>query len=417
MNLSVIRNDTNLTNVLLDYEDIDYPGILKVVPLPEIIWKVALFVLIILTAVTGNILIIVVVAWNKRLRTTTNYYIVNLAVSDLLVTIWCSWVYLVDNLTEGFVLGTFFCKFNTFAQVSSLVASILSLTLIACDRFFGVVFAMKAHIIERKARHSIILVWLFSFAIASPLLVFRTLHQRQWKNHLEQWCDDEWPLVFKYISLEYGVPVYHQPARKIYWTTLSVVLFLIPILVMAIAYTRIIKTLWAAKTPGERVPKDITVQTRMKRKIVLTLVLIMIVFAVCWVPIQFTILYAEYRPEKQLQLEQWYTQLSFFAHVLAFANSSINPMIYAGFNDNFKKGFKQMFGLYKKRYTSVSRLDDSSTTVVTSLSKGRIFKEESSFTLNGKTRDAWNGSAQACSKMAIYEELNNLVCSSSDNGM
>lgn len=38
------------------------------------------------------------------------------------------------------------------------------------------------------------------------------------------------------------------------------------------------------------------------------------------------------------QLEQWYTQLSFFAHVLAFANSSINPMIYAGFNDNFKKG-------------------------------------------------------------------------------
>ncbi|VDI50554.1 Hypothetical predicted protein, partial [Mytilus galloprovincialis] len=109
---------------------------------------------------------------------------------------------------------------------------------------------------------------------------------------------------------------------------------------------------------------------------------IQIYYYVCWVPIQFTILYAEYRPEKQLQLEQWYTQLSFFAHVLAFANSSINPMIYAGFNDNFKKGFKQMFGLYKKRYTSVSRLDDSSTTVVTSLSKGRIFKEESSFTLN-----------------------------------
>ncbi|CAC5424207.1 NPFFR2 [Mytilus coruscus] len=292
---------------------------------------------------------------------------------------------------------------------------ILSLTLIACDRFFGVVFAMKAHIIERKARHSIILVWLFAFAIASPLLVFRTLHQRQWKNHLEQWCDDEWPLVFKHMK--YGQPVYHQPARKIYWTTLSVVLFLIPILVMACAYTRIIKTLWAAKTPGERVPKDITVQTRMKRKIVLTLMLIMIVFAVCWVPIQFTILYSEYKPEKHPELEQWYEQLSFFAHVLAFANSSINPMIYAGFNDNFKKGFKQMFGLYKKRYTSVSRLDDSSTTVVTSLSRGRVFKEESSFTLNGKTRDAWNGSAQACSKMAIYEELNNLVCSSSDNGM
>ena len=42
-----------------------------------------------------------------------------------------------------------------------------------------------------------------------------------------------------------------------------------------------------------------------------------------------------------------------------------------------------MFGCYK-RYTSLSRLDDSSTTGVTNLSKGRIFKEESSFTLNGR---------------------------------
>lgn len=117
MNLS--DNKTNNYSIILDdldYSEINYLGEIKFVPLAEIIWKVALFVSIILTAVAGNILIIVVVAWNKRLRTTTNYYIVNLAVSDLFVTIWCSWVYLVSNLTEGYVLGAFFCKFNTFAQ-------------------------------------------------------------------------------------------------------------------------------------------------------------------------------------------------------------------------------------------------------------------------------------------------------------
>lgn len=246
---------------------------------------------------------------------------------------------------------------------------------------------MKAHIIERKARHSIILVWFCAFAIASPLLIFRKLKQRQWKDHLEQWCDDDWPLVNRIT--ESGKVLPHQPARKIYWTSLSVVLFLIPILIMACAYTRIILTLWTAKTPGERMPKDVTIQTRMKRKIVLTLLLIMVVFAVCWMPLQFTILYSEYREKKPLQ--DWWFTFNFFAHALAFANSGINPLIYAGFNDNFKKGFKQMFGCYKKRYTSLSRLDDSSTTVVTNLSKGRIFKEESSFTLNGKSRDAWNG--------------------------
>ena len=155
--------------------------------------------------------------------------------------------------------------FSFLFSVSSLVASILSLTLIACDRFFGVVFAMKAHIIERKARHSIVIVWFCAFAIASPLLVYRKLLSRQWKDYLEQWCDDDWPLVE--YKTETGMTRTYQPARKIYWTSVSAVLFVIPILIMACAYTRIILTLWTTKTPGERVPKDITIQTRMKRKV------------------------------------------------------------------------------------------------------------------------------------------------------
>ncbi|KAK3089722.1 hypothetical protein FSP39_005898 [Pinctada imbricata] len=51
------------------------------------------------------------------MQTTTNYFIVNLAVCDIFVTVSCAWVRLVDNLTEGWVLGSFFCKFNSFAQV------------------------------------------------------------------------------------------------------------------------------------------------------------------------------------------------------------------------------------------------------------------------------------------------------------
>jgi hypothetical protein len=50
------------------------------------------------------------------MRTTTNYYIVNLAVADLLVTVCCMWVTLIDDVTEGWVLGAFFCRINTFMQ-------------------------------------------------------------------------------------------------------------------------------------------------------------------------------------------------------------------------------------------------------------------------------------------------------------
>ncbi|KAK7475830.1 hypothetical protein BaRGS_00032880 [Batillaria attramentaria] len=100
---------TNMTHL-------DYPVIIESKPLWEIVVKTVFYVPIISLAIIGNVLVILVVARNKRMRTTTNYYIVNLAVADCLVALTCSWVHLLDDLTPGWVLGAFFCKFNTFTQ-------------------------------------------------------------------------------------------------------------------------------------------------------------------------------------------------------------------------------------------------------------------------------------------------------------
>ena len=51
----------------------------------------------------------------------------------------------------------------------------MTLTFIACDRFFGIVFAMKAHFIERRASCTIVVLWLLALAVASPLLLYREL--------------------------------------------------------------------------------------------------------------------------------------------------------------------------------------------------------------------------------------------------
>ena len=93
-----------------------YPGPYKHVALWEIIIKIITYIPIIVLALIGNFFVILVVARNKRMRTTTNYYIVNLATADLLVVVSCSWVHLLTDLTEGWILGAFFCRFNTFAQ-------------------------------------------------------------------------------------------------------------------------------------------------------------------------------------------------------------------------------------------------------------------------------------------------------------
>ena len=79
--------------------------------------------------------------------------------------------------------------------VLSLVSSILTLTLIACDRFFGIVFAMKARVTERRSSLLIAGVWIAAVSLSSPLLVYREQSVRQWRDHTEIWCDDTWPPV------------------------------------------------------------------------------------------------------------------------------------------------------------------------------------------------------------------------------
>ncbi|XP_062604218.1 QRFP-like peptide receptor isoform X2 [Saccostrea cucullata] len=350
-----------------DTRNHEYPlHMLESTPAGEAAVKITVYVLLILIALIGNTLIILVVLKNKRMQTTTNYFLVNLAVSDLVVSLSCSWVHLVDDLTEGWVLGEFFCPFNTFAQVASLVSSILSLTLVACDRFFGIVYAMKAHIIERKAKPVIIAIWIVLTAVAIPMLIYRRVHERHWKNHIEKWCDDvEWS-----IDLENGESHYHRPARVAYWTCVSVILFFLPIVAMFGAYCGIIKTLWSTKIPGERVYKENMVQTKMKRKVIIMLIVILAVFALCWCPLQITILYSEYRGNHTKRLEEWYIHLEFSARLLAFSNSAFNPLIYAGFNENFRKELTAIIFLKKalsvqrqKRYIPYRETRRSTTTV------------------------------------------------------
>ncbi|KAK3579424.1 hypothetical protein CHS0354_028222 [Potamilus streckersoni] len=117
MNYSSENSSIPFPDYFYYISSMEYPlDIYKDVPLWEFVLKIVLYTIIIVASLVGNFLVIVVVLKNKRMQTATNFYIVNLAVADILVTVACSWVQLVNNLTNGWILGTFFCKFNSFAQ-------------------------------------------------------------------------------------------------------------------------------------------------------------------------------------------------------------------------------------------------------------------------------------------------------------
>lgn len=64
------------------------------------------YLLIFLLCMVGNMLVCLIVIENRHMRTVINLFIFNLAISDLLVGIFCIPITLVDNLITGQTRGS-----------------------------------------------------------------------------------------------------------------------------------------------------------------------------------------------------------------------------------------------------------------------------------------------------------------------
>ena len=64
----------------------------------------------------------------------------------------------------------------------------------------------------------------------------------------------------------------------------------------------------------------------------------MILFVVCWSPLEMMLLYMEYASV----FPSWWRHVEWLAYFLAYANTAINPYIYAGMSDNYKHGARRL---------------------------------------------------------------------------
>lgn len=127
----------------------------------------------ILVAIVGNILVILSVVCNRHLQTVTNFFIVNLAMADLLLSIIVLPFSASLEVLGCWVFGRVFCNIWAAVDVLCCTASILSLCIISIDRYIGVKHCLKYPSImtERRAVVILVLLWASSTVISvGPLL-------------------------------------------------------------------------------------------------------------------------------------------------------------------------------------------------------------------------------------------------------
>ncbi|KAF2988559.1 hypothetical protein EK904_006213 [Melospiza melodia maxima] len=101
-------------------------------------WRIALWSLayggVVAVAVFGNLIVIWIILAHKRMRTVTNYFLVNLAFSDASMAAFNTLINFIYALHSEWYFGEAYCRFHNFFPITAVFASIYSMTAIAVDR-------------------------------------------------------------------------------------------------------------------------------------------------------------------------------------------------------------------------------------------------------------------------------------------
>ena len=182
------------------------------------------YCLIFIVSLAANSLIVMIVYKTPNLRKPINYFIANMASSDLLYPIFfipwnLSYLYTTSLLIAG-PLGQAFCKLVPFFGNVSIFVSIQNLILIAVDRFGAVVFPLRSPLIRSKlCPFFIFTTWIVAVALNSPGLFANDIVE----SPEGTWCVIKWKKVFG----ESSSPASFTLATIILFTYIPVMLLVI----------------------------------------------------------------------------------------------------------------------------------------------------------------------------------------------
>uniref|UniRef100_A0A8D0DQV4 G-protein coupled receptors family 1 profile domain-containing protein n=1 Tax=Salvator merianae TaxID=96440 RepID=A0A8D0DQV4_SALMN len=305
-------------------------------------WLVPLFfVLLMVVGLVGNSLVIYVIAKHKQMRTVTNFYIANLASTDIIFLICCVPFTAMLYPLPGWIFGEFMCKFVNYFQQVSVQATCITLTAMSVDRWYVTVFPLRSlrQRTPRVAAAVSIGTWTGAFVVSTPVLVYNRLTEGYWFGP-QTYCSESFPSI------------YH---KRVFILYNFLVVYLLPLLTIVVCYTAMLyqmgrPTVQPADNHGQ-MQQQAERSEAMRAKISRMVAIIVLLFILCWGPMQLLILLQAFDAAFQ---HNYYTyKVKIWAHCMSYANSSLNPIVYAFMGANFQKAFRKVFPLaFKQRVGS-----------------------------------------------------------------
>ena len=310
--------------------------------------KTLAYFAILLVSFVGNILLVLVIYKNRKLRKSINYFVFSMAVSDLFTPLTIMPIKIVEIISGSHfwkvdspqILGNILCKLCYFLADVSLTVSIQSVLLISMDRFIAVVLPFSAKLISSKVRlTSILCTWIIAVAVHAPyfyafrLITFKT----------KSYCMLSWAPAFS-----------HEETSKRYITAIFITFVIVPICLLALAYGSIA---WTLKKQFKKRKQQLSCHQRQRdrqfRKIIRLSAAIMMAFIFCMIPqlvFLFTHVFLWNWEVPPICIFRNGNAIHFSATFMMYSWSAINPCICFVFNKNYSNSLKNVlfFGRFSR---------------------------------------------------------------------
>ncbi|XP_059111875.1 delta-type opioid receptor [Peromyscus eremicus] len=254
-----------------------------------------------------------------KLKTATNIYIFNLALADALATSTLPFQS-AKYLMETWPFGELLCKAVLSIDYYNMFTSIFTLTMMSVDRYIAVCHPVKALDFRTPAKAKLIniCIWVLASGVGVPIMVMAVTRPRDGAV----------------------VCMLQFPSPSWYWDTVTKICvflfaFVVPILIITVCYGLMLLRLRSVRLLSGSKEKD-----RSLRRITRMVLVVVGAFVVCWAPIHiFVIVWTLVDINRHDPLVVAALHLCI---ALGYANSSLNPVLYAFLDENFKRCFRQL---------------------------------------------------------------------------
>uniref|UniRef100_A0A0N5A7B1 G_PROTEIN_RECEP_F1_2 domain-containing protein n=1 Tax=Parastrongyloides trichosuri TaxID=131310 RepID=A0A0N5A7B1_PARTI len=317
---------------------------MHVFTLPWWIFFGSLFTGLTLIGLLGNVIVIFIIGFDKSMRKSCmNILLLNLALADTLnLTVGTvEWTHLIIKGYQGFVFPPIFCPISRYLECVFLYSSIMTQLIVCVERFIAIIYPIHARRLctTRNVLKCLFTMWTFVLLAALPYLFANVLSPTR-NICFTSGMRETWFIAFKWIEFTF--------------------LYLSPAIIFLILYSKVAKSLWKNNNQLYEGSRSSSVNQnnydtlKMRRNVVKMLVACVIVYFVCYSPIQGLFIAKHLL---NISLIPPY-EFVLIMNALAMTCSACNPLLYTLFSKKFRKRISEFLtcsGWKGKRHFSINR--------------------------------------------------------------